>query len=86
VGDPKRAVAGQESVLARVPGHPEALYVLALFLGDTAGDDVATLRRARALLDEVGKQDLPAPRRADLDRAAGEIDRRIASGRTGGDP
>jgi len=79
VGDTKRAMAGQEAVLARVPGHPEALYFLALFLGDTAGEDVAQLRRARALLDEVGRVEIPAGRRADLVRASEELDRRISA-------
>jgi hypothetical protein len=78
-GDPRRAIAAQESVLARLPGHPEASYFLGLFLADTAGEDVAQLRRARALLADVARQGPTPGRAADLRAASEEIDRRIAS-------
>jgi hypothetical protein len=73
-------------VLSRAPGHPDALYFLALFLAETAAGDAAQLRRARTLLDEVGKQDVPAPRRADVVRAAEELDRRIVAAGVGPAP
>jgi tetratricopeptide (TPR) repeat protein len=82
-GDPRRAIAEQEGVLARVPGHPEATYFLALFLADTAGDDVAQLRRARALLDDVARLGLPPHRADDLRGAQEEIARRIAEAGVG---
>lgn len=83
-GDARRAVAGQEAVLARVPGHPEATYFLGLFLAETAGEDVAQLRRARALLEEVARQGVPPQRATDLRHATDEIDRRIATAGIGG--
>jgi tetratricopeptide (TPR) repeat protein len=78
-GHARRAIAGQEGVLARVPGHPEASYFLALFLADTAGDDVAQLRRARGLLDDLVRRGAPPPRSDELRNALEEIDRRIST-------
>jgi len=77
-GEARRAVAGQEAVLARMPGHPEASYFLALFLADTAGEDVAQLRRAGALLDALARRGVAPQRAADLRGAQEEIARRIA--------
>jgi tetratricopeptide (TPR) repeat protein len=82
-GDARRAISAQEAVLARAPGHPEASYFLALYLADTAGDDVAQLRRARALLDDLVRRGV-APHRSDELRAAiEEIDRRTSAAGVG---
>jgi prepilin-type processing-associated H-X9-DG protein len=78
-GHARRAIAGQEGVLARAPGHPEASYFLALFLADTAGDNVAQLRRARALLDDLMRRGVAPQRSDDLRNALDEIDRRIST-------
>jgi tetratricopeptide (TPR) repeat protein len=82
-GDARRAVEGQEAVLARMPGHPEASYFLGLFLADTAGEDVAQLRRARELLDGVARQGVGPQRGVDLRNALEEIERRISAGGMG---